>query len=73
MGSSMALAWNNIGAAVAWGAIVLALMLVSIATGLAGLIVLFPLVGHGAWHAYQGMCADASGRSPGKGREEPSV
>ncbi len=57
MGSSMALVWNNIGAALAWGAIVLALMLVSLATGLLGLIVLFPIVGHGAWHAYRAMSA----------------
>lgn len=57
MGSSMALVWNNLGAALAWGAIVLTLMLVSLATGLLGLIVLFPIVGHGAWHAYRAMSA----------------
>jgi uncharacterized membrane protein len=35
-----------------WGAIVLALFLVSLATGLLGLIVIFPVVGHGTWQAY---------------------
>ena len=37
---------------IAWGAIVLGLFLVSLATGLLGLIVVFPLLGHGTWHAY---------------------
>jgi uncharacterized membrane protein len=36
----------------AWGAIVLGLFLVSLAAGLLGLIVVFPLLGHGTWHAY---------------------
>jgi len=35
-----------------WGAIVLGLFLVSLAAGLLGLIVVFPLLGHGTWHAY---------------------
>lgn len=61
MGSSVALVWNNVGAALAWGAIVLALMLVSLATGFLGLIVLFPIVGHGAWHAYRAMSAPPVG------------
>jgi uncharacterized membrane protein len=53
MGSSMALVWNNLPAMLTWGAIVLALFLFSLATGLVGLIVVFPLLGHGTWHAYQ--------------------
>jgi uncharacterized membrane protein len=36
-----------------WGAIVLALFLVSVATALVGLIVIFPLLGHATWHAYK--------------------
>jgi uncharacterized membrane protein len=31
----------------------LALILFSIATGLLGLIVAFPVLGHGTWHAYR--------------------
>jgi uncharacterized membrane protein len=52
MGSSMALVWNNLPVMVVWGVIVLALFLASLATGLVGLIVAFPLLGHGTWHAY---------------------
>ena len=42
MGTSMALVWNNLPVMLAWGAIVLALFLLSLATGLLGLIVVFP-------------------------------
>ena len=35
-----------------WAAIMLALILLSIVTGLIGLIVVFPVLGHGTWHAY---------------------
>lgn len=55
MGTSMALVWNNLPVMLAWGAIVLILTLLGIATGLVGLIVVFPLLGHGTWHAYQAM------------------
>ena len=53
MGTSMALFWNNLPVMLTWGAIVLGLFLVSLATGLVGLIVVFPLLGHGTWHAYR--------------------
>jgi uncharacterized membrane protein len=53
MGSSVAFVWHNLSALLAWGAIVLALTTLSIASGLLGLIVIFPVLGHGAWHAYQ--------------------
>ena len=53
MGTSMALVWNNLPVMLAWGAIVLALFVLSLATGLLGLIVVFPLLGHGTWHAYR--------------------
>ena len=53
MGTSMALVWNNRPVMLTWGAIVLALFLISLATGLLGLIVVFPLLGHGTWHAYR--------------------
>ena len=42
MGTSMALVWNNLPVMLTWGAIVLALFLLSLATGLLGLIVVFP-------------------------------
>jgi uncharacterized membrane protein len=53
MGTSMALVWNNLPVMLTWGAIVLALFLFSLATGLLGLIVVFPVLGHGTWHAYR--------------------
>jgi len=53
MGTSMALVWNNLPVMLAWGAIVLILFLLSLATGLLGLIVVFPLLGHGTWHAHR--------------------
>ncbi|MBL28230.1 MAG: hypothetical protein CMM50_11865 [Rhodospirillaceae bacterium] len=57
MGTSMALVWNNLPVMLTWGAIVLALFIASVATGLVGLIVVFPVLGHATWHAYQAMRA----------------
>ncbi|WP_341487727.1 DUF2189 domain-containing protein [Pararhizobium sp. A13] len=53
MGTSISLVWNNLPVMLAWGAIVLALFLVSVVTGLLGLIVVFPLLGHATWHSYR--------------------
>jgi uncharacterized membrane protein len=53
MGTSMQLVWNNLPVMLAWGLIVLALFVACLATGLLGLIVVFPLLGHGTWHAYR--------------------
>jgi len=53
MGTSMSLVWNNLPVMLTWGAIVLGLFLFSLATGLLGLIVVFPVLGHGTWHAYR--------------------
>lgn len=53
MGSSLALVWHNLSAMLTWAAIMLVLILFSIATGLLGLIVVFPVLGHGTWHAYR--------------------
>lgn len=53
MGTSISLVWNNLPVMLAWGAIVLALFLLSVATGLLGLIVVFPLLGHATWHSYR--------------------
>ena len=53
MGTSMALVWNNLPVMLAWGAIVLVLFVIGLATGLLGLIVVFPVLGHGTWHAYR--------------------
>lgn len=53
MGTSISLVWNNLGVMLVWGAIVLFFTLISILTGLIGLIVIFPLLGHATWHAYE--------------------
>src|SRR4051812_28323222 len=46
MGTSTALVWNNLPVMLTWGAIVLGLFLLSLVTGLVGLIVAFPVLGH---------------------------
>lgn len=53
MGISMALVWNNLPVMMVWGAIVFGLFCFSLATGLLGLVVVFPLLGHATWHAYE--------------------
>jgi uncharacterized membrane protein len=59
MGSSMALVWNNLRVLLIWAAIVLALFLVSLATCMLGLIVIYPLLGHATWHAYRAVRPEA--------------
>lgn len=74
MGASMALVWNNIRVMLAWGAIVLALFLASVLTGLAALIVVFPLLGHATWHAYTAIRRPAAApRQEGEPAGEPGV
>jgi uncharacterized membrane protein len=53
MGTSISMVWRNLPVMVMWGAIVSALFVVAVATGLLGLIVIFPLLGHATWHAYK--------------------
>lgn len=53
MGTSTKLVWNNIWPMVAWGAMILILFAVCVATGLVGMIVIFPLLGHATWHSYR--------------------
>ena len=53
MGTSISLVWNNKPVMLTWGLIVLVLFLLGVATGLVGLIVAFPLLGHATWHSYR--------------------
>jgi uncharacterized membrane protein len=53
MGTSWVLVWNNLGAMLVWGVVVLALFLASLATGMLGLVLVFPWLGHATWHAYK--------------------
>ncbi|MCB8836785.1 DUF2189 domain-containing protein [Aurantimonas sp. VKM B-3413] len=63
MSRSMALVWNNVPVMLAWGAIVLGLSAIALLTGLLGLIVVFPLLGHATWHAYEAICRPDLSRS----------
>ncbi|RWO51809.1 DUF2189 domain-containing protein [Mesorhizobium sp.] len=53
MATSMKLVWNNLPPMIAWGAMVLVLFGICVATGLIGMIVIFPLLGHATWQAYR--------------------
>jgi uncharacterized membrane protein len=55
MATSMKLVWNNLPTMIAWGAMVLVLFGLCVATGLIGMIVIFPLLGHATWHAYKAL------------------
>jgi uncharacterized membrane protein len=57
MGTSIMLVWHNLPLALSWGALVAALSVLALVTGLVGLIVVFPLLGHGTWHAWRAMQA----------------
>ncbi|HUF87593.1 MAG TPA: DUF2189 domain-containing protein [Thermohalobaculum sp.] len=59
MGTSMVMVWNNLPVMIAWGAVVVGLFGASVLTGLVGLIVVFPLLGHATWHAWQAMHREA--------------
>ena len=52
MGRSMTLVWHNLPVMLVWGSVVLVFFILSIATGLLGLVVAFPVLGHATWHAY---------------------
>lgn len=58
MGLSFALTARNLGPCFLWGVIVVAGLMISVATGLLGFIVIFPLLGHGTWHAWRAIGAE---------------
>ena len=53
MGMSLARVWSNLAVMLAWGAIVVILWAASVAVGMLGMIVAFPLLGHATWHVYK--------------------
>lgn len=61
MGQSMAMVWNNLPVMLVWALIVVSLFALSAATGLIGLILVFPLLGHATWHAFLAMRAPRAG------------
>lgn len=59
MGLSLATTTQNLAPCLAWGAIVVAGMALSAVTGLLGLVVVFPVLGHGTWHAWRAIRGSA--------------
>jgi len=53
MGVSFAMTVQNLRPVLAWGAIVTVGLGLAVLTGLLGLLVIFPLLGHGTWHAWR--------------------
>lgn len=53
LGLSFAMTTQNLAPALAWGAIVAIGLALSALTGLLGLALVFPVLGHGTWHAYK--------------------
>jgi uncharacterized membrane protein len=51
MGTSMGMVWANLPVMLTWAVIVLALFLINVMTGMLAMIVVFPVLGHGTWHA----------------------
>ena len=59
MGRSFAMTVQNLRPMLAWGVIVSLGLGLSVLTGLLGLLIVFPLLGHGTWHAWRAI--DGSG------------
>jgi uncharacterized membrane protein len=53
MGMSFAMTTQNLRPMLAWGVIVTTGLALSALTGLLGLLIIFPVLGHGTWHAYK--------------------
>lgn len=53
LGLSFAMTSRNLPVCFTWGAIVAAGLALSVITGLLALAVVFPVLGHGTWHAYK--------------------
>ncbi len=60
MGSSLALVWHNLRPLLLWGVIVAVLFVVALATGLLAMVIVFPLLGHATWHAWNAVKAGTS-------------
>lgn len=55
MGLSFAITVNNLRPCLLWGGIVTVGMALSALTGLLALVVVFPILGHGTWHAWKAL------------------
>lgn len=59
LGLSFAMTTHNLGPCLVWGGIVAAGMALSALTGLLALAVVFPVLGHGTWHAWRAIRGEA--------------
>jgi uncharacterized membrane protein len=50
---------ENPAAMMLWAALIAALVAIGVATLFAGLVIVFPLIGHATWHAYRALVSDA--------------
>jgi uncharacterized membrane protein len=66
MGQSMALVWNNLPVMLTWAAIIVCLFGLCVLTGLVGLIIAFPVLGHATWHAFSTMRGPRSEAADGE-------
>ncbi len=53
MGKSFSKSSHNMAVTLRWGALITVLMIVGFATGLVGMIIIFPVLGFATWHAYE--------------------
>ena len=60
LGLSFAMTTHNLAPCLTWAAIIVAGMAISAATGLIALAVIFPVLGHGTWHAWHAIGARAT-------------
>ncbi len=59
LGLSFSMTLQNLPITLVWGAIIVLGLGFSLVTGLVGLAVVFPVLGHGTWHAYKAIRKDA--------------
>jgi uncharacterized membrane protein len=50
--------WFNLKPMALWAALIAAFIIVGLATLSAGLVVVFPLIGHATWHAYRDLVGE---------------
>ncbi|SMC83138.1 DUF2189 domain-containing protein [Primorskyibacter flagellatus] len=60
IGQSFVMTLQNLRPMLGWGLIVALGLALSLVTGLIGLIVVFPVLGHGTWHAYQAIAGEGT-------------
>jgi uncharacterized membrane protein len=59
LGLSFSMTLQNLPVTLTWGAIIAISLGLSMLTGLIGLVIVFPVLGHGTWHAYRAIWTDA--------------